>query len=166
MVLAVTLVFSFLFVSVSAQAFCTPGTNLHVLSSTSAISPSSDRNYLVYVPSGGAAVKPVVYVFHGSAINSAQAANWLATADFTAFADQADVIMVAPEAQETPYSGSKLNWYAGDQIGDTTHTLHHDDGEFIGDLIAEVDSQACTDDQRYALGYSAGAAFTMQLACF
>lgn len=157
----------FLFSSFAAHAqlipICTPGTTPHLMTGTS--SNGLTRAYTVHVPPNGPATMPVVYAFHGSTNNPLL---WPSAgeADLVNYANQADVIIVAPVAQATPYSNGKLEWYAGDQIGSMAgDPLHHDDNIFMEDLISLIDAQPCTEEARYAMGHSAGSGFAMQMAC-
>jgi len=160
-VLAISLCLGILFSSVSANAFCVAGETQHVITTS-----EGDRDYAVFHPDPVPPVAlpaqmPVVYAFHGSADNQSQAEQWRVDAELMRFATEAEVIVVAPLALTNPYSGTKLVWYAGDQIQQPAH----DDNILVTELMAHVDSQGCTSDERYALGYSAGGGFASQMAC-
>lgn len=141
---------------------CSPALNLHKLANTSSAN-ESDREYRVYLPSNVTEPLPVVYAFHGATEDPVA---WPDHARLTAFASLADVIIVAPVAQQVPGSDEKLVWYTGDNV--TTkpgERLHHDDAKFIADLMVVIDAASCTSTKRFAIGYSSGAGMAMTLAC-
>jgi polyhydroxybutyrate depolymerase len=116
---------------------------------------TTDRQYIVHVPTGydGSAPMPVVYLFHGLSSSAVQMAAYSA---FPAAADEHDFILVVPQGL-----GSPAKW---DVI--TPPTTPGSDAAFWLDITRTLGDDFCIDtDRQFATGLSNGSAVVFALAC-
>ncbi len=113
-----------------------------------------DRTYILRIPPryDGVSPLPLVLNLHGFGSNARQQANY---SRFPAKADEADFILLSPDAAGTPPMWNILNLAGG-----------ADDVAFIGALLDKLTSELCIDPARiYAAGISNGSAFAQRLHC-
>lgn len=113
-----------------------------------------ERRYLLHVPPAydGAQAAPLVLAFHGFTMNADFFADY---ADFARVADAQGFIVVTPDG-----TGEPKRWNANNATGGI------DDLLFVEDLLAELTSSLCIDQERvYAAGYSNGGGMVQALAC-
>ncbi|MFM1932709.1 MAG: hypothetical protein RL226_2012 [Bacteroidota bacterium] len=114
-----------------------------------------ERSYILYIPQGGAAQKPLVLNLHGYTSSASQQ---MLLSGMNEAADAHDFIVVYP--QGTPDGFGLNHWNAWQDAGDV------DDVVFISDLIDYLISEQNVDeDQVFACGFSNGGIMSYTLAC-
>jgi polyhydroxybutyrate depolymerase len=116
-----------------------------------------DRSYVLYVPQGYDASRPLPLVlnFHGY---TSSPATQLVFSGLGARADTQGFILALPE-------GVATSWNSGNCCADA-YTNGVDDVGFARAVVADISSKLCVDEERiYATGMSNGGMFAQRLAC-
>jgi polyhydroxybutyrate depolymerase len=112
-----------------------------------------ERAYLLHVPRGydGTRETPVILAFHGFNSNKEQL---VAYSGLSRVADEHGFILVAPDGVRVPTIWHMVEGAPVDDVG------------FTLDVLAEVQAELCTDEQRiFAAGHSNGGGMALFLAC-
>ncbi len=119
-------------------------------------SSGKERHFRLYLPTSYQPDKPAPLVLnlHGLAGNAEEQEQY---SGFEDDADAAPFILVTPEALGTPH-----HWH----VSGTREPGYVDDVTFVSDMLDELNSSLCVDQQRvYAAGISNGGAMVALLAC-
>ncbi|RAR00449.1 carbohydrate esterase family 1 protein [Stemphylium lycopersici] len=170
--LALTTLTAFLPLALAASSGCgtalpaglKPGSSTHnvTLSSKSVIGKTTNREYIIHLPSGYAAANnkaaPLVMAFHGQ-----QQPAW-SMEKISQLSDPAfnpGSIIVYPEGMNVQDPG--VQWL-GDPMAPTSKVI--DDRIFVNELLSHLTSTLCIDEKRiYAAGLSNGGGLTGLLMC-
>jgi polyhydroxybutyrate depolymerase len=135
--------------------FAQPVPGFHASRVTFKVADGLERDYLLYLPPGGAKRSPLVLVFHGAGSTAEQAAR---ETDFVPVAAEDGFVVAFLQ-------GYMDTWNEG--AGNTpAHAAHVNDVEFTSAVLEQIERRYSIDRTRVAAaGFSNGALLTELLGC-
>ncbi len=132
--------------AVLALALAAPGRAATKIEKRTLVSRDTGRTYYLYVPSGVSAEHPapLIVMFHGSGRSGKPL-----VAEWQSLADKEGIVLAGPDST------------------DSVHWASPQDGpQLLRDLVEQIEKNVPIDPRRvYLFGHSAGAVFTLQMAC-